>query len=155
MRTPPSEKKCLYNPVQWTLSEGQMIVDVQLAVLRDQVMGRVPCLLSASAPSGVNVALRVMYTTGGALNTRTQVYDMFACLEDCVCCMFADHADINVYEHQYFNDTDEEETLTYVNGKPVLLDHMSVVGDHEMVGGQAMHVIELTMIRRCTKRCLL
>jgi hypothetical protein len=138
----------------WTREHAPLLVQevhLRMAVLRDEMVGRVPCLLSASALSGVNAALRVTYITGGALNTLTEVYDLFACLEDCVRKMFANHADINVYEHRFFGDTGEEETLTSANGKPVLLDHLS--GEDEMVGPidmqEEMHVIELIMIRRC------
>jgi hypothetical protein len=136
----------------WTREHAPLLVQElheRMAIL--PLMGRVPCLLSASALSGVNAALRVTYITGGALNTLTEVYDLFACLEDCVRKMFANHADINVYEHRFFGDTGEEETLTSANGKPVLLDHLS--GEDEMVGPidmqEEMHVIELIMIRRC------
>jgi hypothetical protein len=58
VRTPPSEKKCLYKPGEWTFRQGPMIVDVQQVVAGYMFTGRMheittpPSCQSGDLPSG-------------------------------------------------------------------------------------------------------
>jgi len=110
--------------------------------------------MSSFKSFGENIALRVTYTReNGVKEIVTKVFDIGFHLYCAVHEMFCDNQDIQLYNCRFENAVGEDETLTFENGEPVLLDMLPCTDlddpNEEKINyeGEILSIIDLYIIR--------